>query len=338
MTYASTVAADSPIAHFRLGEPSGTTCSPVSGTAVGTYQNTPTLGVTGLIAGDADTSVTFASASDEYVSIATMPAGSTSGATIEAWVKPGTLTTDDFSVVGKWGAQGVEHHLLRYYEAGASSFWRWGAYDGTARDVNITHQLTSGTTYHVVGVHDYSAETFKLYINGSQQGTTQDLSAWSAMSAIAYEAVSSIAAFQSGTQLWNGTIDEVAFYSTALSSTRVAAHYAAGTASGPTWTTPADTVSMSTTPELKFNSPASAAKQHFYLQLDTANTFDTGNLRTYNSSTTQTNWDYWDGAAWTAMPSDGLPIAKSGNEIRYTVTSALSSATWYRRVRAGTLV
>jgi hypothetical protein len=108
--------------------------------------------------------------------------------------------------------------------------------------------------------------------------------------------------------------------------------------STPTWTTPADSASMSTTPEPKFTSPTSAAKQHFYLQLDTANTFDTGNLRTHDSSTSQTNWDYWDGAAWTAMPSDGLPIAKSGNEIRYTVTSALSSATWYRRVRAGTLV
>ena len=106
----------------------------------------------------------------------------------------------------------------------------------------------------------------------------------------------------------------------------------------PTWTTPADTVSMSTTPELKFTSPVSAVKQHFYLQLDTANTFATGNLRTLDSSTDQTGWAYWDGAAWTAMPSDGLPIAKSGNEIRYTVTSALSSSTWYRRVRAATLV
>jgi hypothetical protein len=106
---------------------------------------------------------------------------------------------------------------------------------------------------------------------------------------------------------------------------------------GCVWTTPADTVSMSTTPDLKFNSPVSASKQHFYMQLDTANTFDTGNLRTYDSSSSQTNWTYWDGASWTALPSDGLPIAKSGNEIDYTVTSALSSATWYRRVRAGTL-
>jgi len=112
--------------------------------------------------------------------------------------------------------------------------------------------------------------------------------------------------------------------------------YAAG-ATGPAWTTPADTVSMTTTPELKFTSPASAVAQHFYLQLDTANTFDSGNLRTLDSSTSQTSWDYWTGAAWAALPSTGLASGYAGNEIRYTVTSALSSATWYRRVRAGTL-
>jgi hypothetical protein len=107
---------------------------------------------------------------------------------------------------------------------------------------------------------------------------------------------------------------------------------------GPTWTTPADAAPMSTTPDLKFTSPASAVKQHFQLQLDTANTFSTGNLRTLDSSTSQTNWTYWNGSSWVAMPSDGLPIAYAGNEVDYTVTSALSGATWYRRVRAGTLV
>jgi hypothetical protein len=94
---------------------------------------------------------------------------------------------------------------------------------------------------------------------------------------------------------------------------------------------------MGFTPELKFTSPISVVLQHFYMQLDTAATFDTGNLRTYDSSTSQTNWTYWDGGAWADLPSDGLPIAKSGNEVRYTVTSALSATTWYRRVRAGTL-
>ena len=125
-------------------------------------------------------------------------------------------------------------------------------------------------------------------------------------------------------------------YTGTTSDPKLTVTYAAG-ATGPAWTTPADTVSMTTTPELKFTSPASAVAQHFYLQLDTANTFDSGNLRTLDSSTSQTSWDYWTGAAWAALPSTGLASGYAGNEIRYTVTSALSSATWYRRVRAGTL-
>lgn len=110
------------------------------------------------------------------------------------------------------------------------------------------------------------------------------------------------------------------------------------TAATPTWTTPANSASMSTTPQLQFNSPTSAVAQHFYLQLDTDPGFATGNLRTYDSSADQTNWTYWDGDSWEALPAGGLASGMSGNEIRYTVTSALSSSTWYRRVRAGTLV
>jgi len=137
----------------------------------------------------------------------------------------------------------------------------------------------------------------------------------------------------------SGKLAWIAIYKgVVLSGTRVTAHYdARNNLGGPTWTTPADTVAMSTTPDLKFTSPVSAVKQHFYMELDTVDTFNSGDLRTYRSDQDQTNWTYWDGASWTAMPSDGLPIAKSGNEVDYTVTSALSATTWYRRVRAGTL-
>lgn len=103
----------------------------------------------------------------------------------------------------------------------------------------------------------------------------------------------------------------------------------------PVWTTPADTVSMSATPDLQFTSPTSGLAQHFQMQLDTVNTFNSGDLRTVDSSVSQTGWTYWNGSTWTALPSTGLPSGSSGAEIRYTVSPSLSSATWYRRVRAG---
>jgi hypothetical protein len=103
----------------------------------------------------------------------------------------------------------------------------------------------------------------------------------------------------------------------------------------PVWTTPADGVSMTSTPTLAFTIPALASAMHFYLELDTADTFDTGDLRTHDSSASQTSWEYWNDAAWTDVPAGGVAAEYAGNEARYTVTSALASGTWYRRIRAG---
>jgi len=104
----------------------------------------------------------------------------------------------------------------------------------------------------------------------------------------------------------------------------------------PVWTSPADGVAMSTTPVLQFTIPSAASAIHFYLELDTADTFDTANLRTYRSDSDQTNWTYDDGDSWEAVPSGGVATDYIGNDARYTVTSPLSSGTWYRRVRAST--
>jgi hypothetical protein len=336
MTYSATVLTDTPLGFWRLGEPSGTSCSDSSGnSATGDYTNTPTLAVTGLLVGDADTAVTFARASSQYV-VVYSPAviqGGTGGLAMEAWGKLASRTAATPYVVARW-YQSPQDCRLDYYENGASSCWRYFFYDGaTVQEVDSATSVGSiGATVHVVVSHDFAAETVTFYINGSILGSAIDVSAYGTATRVG---AGNATIARGGSDYWDGTLDEVALYGTTLSSTRVAAHYAA--AGGPVWTTPADTVSMSTTPALKFTSPTSAAKQHFYMQLDTVNTFNSGNLRTLDSSTDQTNWTYWDGVAWQALPSDGLPIAKSGNEVCYTVTSALSSATWYRRVRAGVL-
>lgn len=345
MSYSSTVLADSPIVYYRLGEPSGTTADNAEGTAArdGTYRNTPTLGVTGLLPGDAGTAVNFAAASSQDVWLTTniLPAGSSSGITVEFWAKWDALpSVDTTRIIATWGGVSTTGNIrlgYRWYSAGVGWF-EWLFTDGVTGDIEInslhTWIPTTGTSYHIVVTHDYAAKSVLFYINGSLIDTYAQPSQTGI--AVAANAWLSVASYASS-YYWDDVLQEFAIFNSVLSAARVSAHYSAGTVTTPTWTTPADTVSMSTTPELKFNSPTSAAKQHFYLQLDTANTFDTGNLRSLDSSADQSNWAYWDGATWTALPSDGLPIAKAGNEIRYTVTSALSGATWYRRVRAGTL-
>jgi hypothetical protein len=104
----------------------------------------------------------------------------------------------------------------------------------------------------------------------------------------------------------------------------------------PVWTTPADTVSMVASPELKFTMPTLGSAMHFNLQLDTASTFDTGDLRDLQSNLDQAGWDFWNGTAWEAVAPTGVPSSFGGNEARHTVQTPLTSVTWFRRVRAGT--
>jgi len=135
---------------------------------------------------------------------------------------------------------------------------------------------------------------------------------------------------------WGFGTTNTATYPPAISYTTLEADYSDEASAAPTWVSPADGEAMSTTPVLQFTIPSAASAIHFYLELDTADTFDTGNLRTYRSDSDQTNWTYYDGDSWEAVPAGGVPITYIGNDARYTVTSALSSGTWYRRVRAST--
>lgn len=109
--------------------------------------------------------------------------------------------------------------------------------------------------------------------------------------------------------------------------------FEAAPSGGPVWTTPLDlAVLTDTTPTLAFMSPVSSNDMHFEIQLDTVDTFDSGDLRVYRSFPDDTGWEYDDGG-WTPI-SIILPAAATGSEVRFTVPDALTTGTWYRRVRA----
>jgi hypothetical protein len=104
------------------------------------------------------------------------------------------------------------------------------------------------------------------------------------------------------------------------------------------WTTPGDTVQITSTEALHFLMPVAAAgEMHFEIQLDKVATFDGGDLAVVRSHADQTGWEYWDGGQWLAVPQDGVSNAYCGNEARYTIQTPLTNGTWYRRVRAGVI-
>jgi len=102
------------------------------------------------------------------------------------------------------------------------------------------------------------------------------------------------------------------------------------------WTTPGDTVNISTTETLAFLMPeAAAGDMHFQIEIDTADDYPSPTVWTSHSDLT--GWEYWDGGAWQPVPQAGVSNTYCGNEARYTIQSPLSEGTYYRRVRAGVI-
>ena len=109
-----------------------------------------------------------------------------------------------------------------------------------------------------------------------------------------------------------------------------------GSISQPVWTTPDDLETIvGLTPTLQFNMPESASgDMYFKIEIDTADTFDSLDLRVYQSYPSAAGWEYWDGGAW--VPMD-VPVDASfvGNEARFTIPVDLDAGIWYRRVTGG---
>src|SRR5947199_303228 len=85
-----TITADGAFGYWRLGEASGTSAADSAGTNTGTYVGSPTLGVAGALTDDADTAVTFASASSQRVDIPFIGAYQAGDCSYECWFKTTT--------------------------------------------------------------------------------------------------------------------------------------------------------------------------------------------------------------------------------------------------------
>jgi hypothetical protein len=212
LTYAQQVVADGAIAYWRLGEPSGTNAADGSGNGrVGVYVGTPTLGVAGAITGD--TGVTFDGVDDE-ITIASSALHLTDGPlSVEAWVKIGTGTSDG----------GIFCPTLAGYTSGYALTWHTGTalffYIGSGVN-GATVACSSAGWHHVVGTWDGTtdANSMKIYLDGVLGG--QRTSTIDTIAATAY-------IIGRGNTRFNGSIDDVAVYTTVLTPAQVLDHYKA---------------------------------------------------------------------------------------------------------------
>jgi hypothetical protein len=225
VAYSAAVLADSPVGYWRLGESSGTTMSDSSGNGHdGTYVNTPTLGQTGAVPGN--TSVLFEANTFERGEVSNRPELDITGAlTLEAWAN--CVSYGGRGIVAKYiGAGDLRSYHLAINSAGNIAFNI--SSDGTA--ANTKSVITSGaiglnTWRHVAAVYTPSTgmEVFLDGVSAILDTTAVPASIYSG------SAVLHIGRTFDGLRdrHWDGLLDECAVYNTALSSARIAAHYAA---------------------------------------------------------------------------------------------------------------
>jgi hypothetical protein len=221
--YSNAVLSDGPSGYWRLGETSGTTANDASGGDPGTYKNGALLGQASLLPADsANRSVRFDGTND-FVNIPSSSSLSpASKVSVEAWIKPNALpTTGNFaSVASKPESYSIQFNgpRLEFTIMQAKTRRRLQAPAGA---------IAVGQAYHVLGTYD--GTTQRLYVNGTEvAGAALTGAITTNTNAL------DIASWSEGTEAFNGTIDDVAVYTSALSAARVAAHYEAGTSTSET--------------------------------------------------------------------------------------------------------
>ncbi len=220
-SYATTVGATSGlVTWWRLGETAGTSAADSKGSSTGTFTNSPTLGVAGAIAGDANTAVQLDGTNDHVVATRT----STSDFSIELWFK----STQGVGTDPSWtmGAPLVTADLTgtaNDHGLSLRSDGRLAAGLGTYSFLSTATGLNDGSWHHVVLTRLRSSGALILYVDGVAAGTgtggTQTLSGSTTVS---------LGRNLAGAVHLQGVLDEVAFYSSVVSATMVASHYTTG--------------------------------------------------------------------------------------------------------------
>lgn len=230
LAYRSAVMADNPTAYWRLGEASSaSSAADEKGAYAGTYVGNPTMGAAGAIAGN---SAITLDAVDDYVDLGDSNAFSTEAMTIEFWAKPRVLPPSNSSnrmwtttkgdpsqyeyeasingastQFGKWA-------FVRYLNLSAASYR--GRYSSIA--------AVAGVWQHVVFTTSSFTALPDCYINGvlvngaTESNGTGTLTNGTIPLKIGRRGVGV-------EKYFDGSIDEVAIYPTALSPDRILAHY-----------------------------------------------------------------------------------------------------------------
>ncbi len=236
--YPSTVLSQGPVGYWRLNEttspppPVQATNSGSLGTADNAfYVGDSPRGLTGPLTGGNGKAVSF-DGSSQAVQANYDPALNPASFSIEAWLQPKSASVSGgllCALASMHSASPRSGWLIYQSDTnGVGNGWNLRLYNqnGTATSASVlgATNMTAGVWYHVVATYDGPSLAAKVYVNGVLTGQA---------TATGFvpnpDSLFSIGARSDDGFLWPGEAAEVAYYSSAISASKVLAHYQAAT-------------------------------------------------------------------------------------------------------------
>lgn len=226
-SYQQTVLADSPVFYLRLNEISGTTFADTTGNGhTGTANGTVTLGATAAAAG-LGTAVTPGTTTSDFIGITAAAALDITGnVTLECWYKPSSTAASAYLM-----NKGKDDDTHASYGMFISSAGK--VVFAVTEAVNMltgTTTLSVGTWYYLVCTFTSSGNHWTIYVNAVSDNTTVNTPPAALTATVKDYRIGGVVEGGSvpGTFFpMLGSIDEIALYNVALTSTQISNHYAA---------------------------------------------------------------------------------------------------------------
>lgn len=239
--YRAAVMALSPVGYWRLGESAGTTAADSAGGHDAVHTASPTLGVVGAVNGNKAIAYNGSSQLSTAPSAAAFSLPTTGELSVVVWLRPDALDMPNVKgdgslhFAGKGGALQEEWRFRMYNKNAPSvrpnrmSFYLFSPAGGNGVGAFIEEPIAVGTWYMLVGVAKVSDTSVKLYKNGTLRNTQNwvgQITPTAGPAPITFGTVDSTDWFQGG-------IDEVAIFPTALTAAQITNLYNLGVALAP---------------------------------------------------------------------------------------------------------
>jgi RHS repeat-associated protein len=226
--YSGQAVSDGAQPYWRFGEPAASsTFASTVGNYSGTWTGSPTLGAPGALNGDTNT----ADALTANTQVGTVPDASalskTNNFSLELWVKR-TKNAASQAVIGKPLTTTTKNENYAFW-FDTSNKIRFEVGAGT-KSATVTSAAALDTNWHHI-VGSFASGTLKIYVDGALSASA------TASFTTATANTNSLNIGLSGTSDYNGSLDELALYNTALTATQVTDHYNKGHNAPPANTT-----------------------------------------------------------------------------------------------------